>query len=207
MQVPPMPLEVANALAMLLYAGSRPAEGLAILLCFAGMLRISEALALLWDDVVATSRGLIIRIRCAKTGENQETVIANASTSMFVGLARPSGKMSGQTRICDTSYTAFRFWFNAGLRALRMEALGFKSHSLRRGGATARILAGYTLVQVMLEGRWSCESSCRLYLKTAEVAVVNIKRGMDEENLELCRLLGESWEFVARKCIPLACEG
>ena len=89
-QVPPLPEEVANALGILLVASNHRAEGLAILLCFAGMLRISEALSLLWDDVVETPRGLIVKIRNGKTGVNQETLIANLSTTRFVGPASTS---------------------------------------------------------------------------------------------------------------------
>ena len=94
-------------------------------------------------------------------------------------------------RVCDTSYGTFRFWF----------ALGFRSHSLRRGGATARAIRGYTMVQIMLEGRWSCESSCRLYLKTAEAKVVCIRRDLDSQTMALCRSIGSSWATVARDCV------
>ena len=106
-----------------------------------------------------------------------------------------------QEKVCDTSYASFRFWFDAGLRGLSCNDMGFQSHSLRRGGATARAMGGYTLVQIMLEGRWSCESSCRLYLKTAEAAVLNIRRDMNPASLTLCRALGASWELGAFECM------
>jgi hypothetical protein len=117
-----------------------------------------------------------------------------------VGLLRPPGKEGLETKVCDTSYASFRFWFDAGLRVLSCHEMGFKSHSLRRGGATARVMKGYTLLQIMLEGRWSCESSCRLYLKTAEAAVLNIRRDINPSALILCRSLGASWELVAYEC-------
>ena len=48
--------------------------------------------------------------------------------------------------------------------ALGFGAGAFRSHSLRRGGATAQAVVGVSNLDIMNAGRWVSEQFCRLYI-------------------------------------------
>ena len=51
-------------------------------------------------------------------------------------------------------------------------------HSLRRGGASAYLLAGKTLLDVAMYGRWADMNSCRLYVETS---LLHLMRGAQDK--------------------------
>ena len=48
----------------------------------------------------------------------------------------------------------------------------FQSHSLRRGGATALIIAGVSFPDVACLGRWGSERNAKIYLRKAEALLL-----------------------------------
>ena len=50
---------------------------------------------------------------------------------------------------------------------------------MRRGGATQLFIIGLPLSTIMMFGRWASESSCRLYIRQGEAAMIQIERGLD----------------------------
>ena len=199
-QVPPLSQELASALSVLLAAAGRPGIDIVIALAFAGMLRISEALRLRWGDLLFSERGLVLRLLQTKLGETQYVVVDNVHTQKFVLGLRPPGA-SGADFLCPTGYSTFRFWFQSGLRVCGCAHLGFKSHSLRRGGATCRLMHGYTMARIMTEGRWNSEASCRLYLRAAEATILQIRRDLSPEKQALVRTLASLWgQVVMQTC-------
>ena len=190
-QVPPMSQDILSAMVVVLLAGGQTDAAMATLLCFTGMMRISEALKLVWSDLIVTPTGCILVLRLTKTGPRQQVSINNAVVTNFVLAHR--GRKKDSAPICGMTYAVFRRLFLQALRALGCHTLGFKSHSLRRGGATARLIAGHTLSQIMVDGRWSSEASCRLYLKSVEAQLLLAKRATDEKAMQRVRLLSELW--------------
>ena len=64
--------------------------------------------------------------------------------------------------------------YNSALRDLRrclskvgIESSGFGEHSGRRGGTTAAALAGASVDELMLQGRWKTQDMPRLYSDNA----------------------------------------
>jgi hypothetical protein len=127
---------------------------------------------------------------------NQEALIENAASAEFVLMLRPV-LAKATDRVYETTYATFRRWFLACLKVLGCDHLGFKSHSLRRGGATARALAVYTMVHIMIEGRWSSESLARLYLETSQATVLSVARDLDVISRSLVGRLAPSWNQAA----------
>ena len=194
-QVPPMPEELAGAMAVLLAAAGRPGIGMMIALSFAGMLRISEALRLRWRDLYPSERGLMLRLAETKAGCTEYVVIQNPHTAKFVLGLRPPGALDDD-RLCPVGYSSFRFWFQCAAKVLGRGQLGLKCHSLRRGGATSRLTRGYALAQIMVEGRWASEGSCRLYLKSSEAAILAMRRDLRPEKKVLVETLAGAWAQV-----------
>ena len=81
---------------------------------------------------------------------------------------------------------------------LASKALGygedtFRTHSCRRGGASAIALKGISLQDITHFGRWASESSCREYVKKGEVLLLKDANEQTEQQqrqriLKLSRL-------------------
>ena len=63
------------------------------------------------------------------------------------------------------SYARASFWMQKLGMLFGLEALGFTSHSLRRGGATQLLLQRASVEEIMIFGGWAKLSSCREYLR------------------------------------------
>lgn len=78
-QAPAAPREVACAIAIALaYAGQLP-MGCALRLCFVGLLRISEALALRWRQVLFLGPTIVLWLGTTKRGLDQKVAVEDAT--------------------------------------------------------------------------------------------------------------------------------
>ena len=188
-RAPPMPEEVAMAVVVLLMACGQQACGLAALLAFCGLLRIGEALQLLRKDLIVSDNAIVILLPRTKTGQHQRVVLRNPQVVVFIQrwLAKYAG--TNHTRVCHVSYATFRTWLARTLKVLGCENFKFRSHSFRRGAATALFQSGVPLQTVMILGRWASESSCRLYVQAGEAAMIAILRAMSASSRERVRAL------------------
>ena len=82
------------------------------------------------------------------------------------------------------------------------EDTAFRTHSCRRGGATALALARLSLQEIMMQGRWTSESSCKEYIKKGEVLLVRFLAGIPPvmmRRIELLANLGERVKAIQKK--------
>ena len=173
-QAPPMPEDLAMAMVIVLTAGQHFAEALVTLVCFCGLLRVGEAMSLCKEDFVFGPGRLVLLLSRTKTGTHQRVVLENPVVVDFAD--RLLQQSPHCYRAAPTNYSRYRRLFLRVLRALGCEDFGFRSHSLRRGGATTLFSRDVPLQTIMLVGRWQSESSCRLYVKTGEAGLISIQR-------------------------------
>ena len=173
-QVPPAPAEVAHACAVLLAYSGLWAEGTALLLCFTGLLRISEALRLTRSDVVPVQQdGRLAFVLClgvTKRGQEQKVLIE--APRVVAWLEHVYSRCFKRGPFLPTTYGRVSRALAVSLVVLGFEKLSLSTHSFRRGGATRLLQAGWPLSSIMVMGRWMSESSCRVYLRKAEVALL-----------------------------------
>eukprot|EP00974_Lingulodinium_polyedra_P055131 5301965-Lingulodinium_polyedra.AAC.1 len=67
--------------------------------------------------------------------------------------------------------------------------IGWTTHSLRRGGATALYERGWAFEDVQLYGRWASSASCREYVRTGMNAVLRLRAAHQPEVWYRMRLL------------------
>ena len=175
-QAPPMPQHLCYASVVLLFHLDQAGVGLCMLLCFVGLLRVGEALSLRTEDITLGSSEAIIHLHRTKRGQSECVCL----TSIFVvrlirSFIKTSGR-SGTQLLCQVSYTRVRVWITRATAMLGFADIPFRSHSLRRGGATALFMQRFPLDNIMVYGRWASQSSCRMYLHTGEVAVIRLMR-------------------------------
>ena len=77
--------------------------------------------------------------------------------------------------VCRTSYARLARVIQQAAAVLGLGQIPYRTHSFRRGGATALSMAGMSFAEVMMFGRWHSERSARLYIKKAEVLVLRTR--------------------------------
>jgi integrase len=190
-QAPTVPIELAFAVINWLVLGGRPCEACVTLLCFAGLLRVGEALSLRGQDVHFTQGKVIIVLGISKRGLEQKVVIEEPSLVDWLRAyrARHAPRHASQL-FCPAGYHSFNRWFNRAASDLGFGAVTWTSHGLRRGGATELLRRGFPLSAIMLYGRWLGERSCREYLRRGEVAVLRMRQDIPTSAWTRCQKLG-----------------
>lgn len=170
---PPIPAALIALQAMTLRACGLGEVGLALLLAFHGLLRISELGRLLWHDVLlpgdirlpeSTARnsgGLLIRV--AKTGVLQFVPLTDPTLLRL--LAQAKLEQSASDNVLKLSVAETRRLFDWSLAESGCAQLGFVLHSLRHGGATHLYMKGYEVATIQVTGRWKQVKTCQRYVQ------------------------------------------
>ena len=147
---------------------------------FFGLLRFNEVAALTFNDIIWTDKGMDIIIPRFKTDQhgkgawvsishNKNTKICPVKlthlylrrlnyTSGFL-MPDPKSPLRYNTALSD---------FKSLLKAIDIDPSGYGEHSGRRGGTTAAASNGASILELMLQGRWSTEEMPRLYTDNAK---------------------------------------
>lgn len=189
-QAAPFPPQLALAVVVLLTALGKESVGVSLLLCFCGLLRISEALSLRIQDVLmpAQHRGalsVILLLRRSKAGapHSEKVVLDNPRVIAFLQRYLEITLQGHEPHqpFCPVSYTTVRNWLQKALAAFGLPPNSFRTHSCRRGGATCLSMRGFALQDIMVAGRWASADSCKLYIRRAEVALARFLNDLTDE--------------------------
>ena len=200
-QAMPMPEVVAMAACSAMHAAGWHAEGVLTLVCFCGLLRIGEGLGLRVKDVLLPSMhgfgpAVVLLLRTTKRGApDSDKIILTAPNvvqylELYLAFARRNHLITdNNSPFCNSNYNAFARRLEKAVVVLGFQPRTFRSHSLRRGGATQLAMNGWGLRDLMLAGRWASERSCRLYVMKGEVAVMRMRQALDEQTVSRMQLL------------------
>ena len=153
---------------------------------FFGILRFNEVANLTFNDIIWTSTGFNIFIKKSKTDQhskgdyvsiikNKNAVICPVALTLFYlnRLNIKSGFLLPNLR-GKFFVTSAPLLYNTALCDLRkclskvgIDPNGIGKHSGRRGGTTAAALAGASIDELMLQGRWKSQNMPRLYSDNA----------------------------------------
>ena len=179
-QAPAAPAEMVYAMATLAVSLGRFSVGMAIMLCFCGLLRASEAIMLTIDNVIITSAHVVLVLGVTKRGIEEKVVLTHPtviSWCKWFSSVRTSKKSND--RWLSVSYTTFNKWVKLLPNLLGFDSLKLTTHSLRRSGASALLATGLPFSDVLLFGRWHTERAAREYIRRGEVAITKAKSQMD----------------------------
>lgn len=170
-QAPAVPPEAIYAMSALAICIQRPLAGLAIMMCFSGLLRAREALTLRRQDVYVTAGEVTLLLRRTKRGLEQSVCLRNAVVWAWV-LARLAD-MDGDpmTWLIPISYGTLLTWVLRLPVLLGLTSVRLTTHSLRRSGASELHRRGVPLADLLLFGRWLTERAAREYIRKGAVAV------------------------------------
>ena len=166
-RAPPLPVHVLHAMVGWALFHQRFTFALSLLLGFYGMLRTGEILGLRSSQILAESNKskVIISLGLTKGGKRQGTaesaIVGYDKVVKFVqhwkALAKDSTPLA-----CSSGN--WRVMFNEALAALKVQSLGFRPYSLRRGGATWWFAKHGSLDKILLQGRWQAPKTARVYI-------------------------------------------
>ena len=182
MRAPPMPVQVALALAWFFVRKGHIGGAFLIMLGFDSFLRTGELLSLIIDDVVIDEGGSgIVKLAHTKTG--QRTAAYEATTindplcvQLFrIYLRELPQNTSSRNYIFLPKPHVFYSLFKEGLRWLGIEGYGFQPYSLRRGGATAYFRATRNMEATLDRGRWASARVARIYINDGLAKEVELR--------------------------------
>lgn len=91
---------------------------------------------------------------------------------------------------------------------LNVGDMELRTHSFRRGGATALSLRGVSFGDIMLAGRWASERSCKLYIQRGELLILRYQAALSVNQaarIDKLASLGE-YAFTARDMVRKSTE-
>jgi len=179
-----MPAELAFAAAVVLGMVWHEYEAAIItVLSFAGLLRFGEGAGLLDVGVHllevadgAVRDSLVLELGSTKRGFEERVVLTNQGVIDWVRRYLACRRPQPHGRFAAISYSRFTRLLRAVLLFLGFGAVHWRTHSLRRGGASALFELGYGFDSIRLYGRWASESSARLYIRAGANAVLRLRR-------------------------------
>lgn len=171
-----------------------------MLLAYAGLLRIREALTLKAGDLIVHGRSIIACLGRTKRGLEQKVILTNPSVvdwvSQFLARFPPKHPQHG---LFDISYSSALRWVRRLSELLGAEQLHLTTHTFRRSGASELSRQGMPLSEILLYGRWLSERAARDYIRKGEVAVIRARQiisGADWKRVtSWCSLAPQAWSL------------
>ena len=148
----------------------------AFLLCFDTLLRPGELYSLRKQDFTWAGGKAVVSLRNTKTGQRkgaEEMVVCQSEIANFWLQKALLRKDPGDYLLSCTSKSLRTLFFTI------LEHLGVQGHfsmySFRRGGATWHFLAGGSMEETLLRGRWQSSSTARIYLQDAAATLTHLQ--------------------------------
>lgn len=172
---PPMPKEVMSVVAVQMAKNRGFGAGLAVLVAFDALLRVSELTCLLKQDVrqvsgFNTPSTVVLHIKTSKTGTNQLVTIRDPAVAKFLMLHVKSLKHETD-KVFSCEAWQFRQWFKDAVYHLGLSS-NFVPHSLRHGAATELLIAGEPMETILERGRWASTKTARHYIQVGRTLLL-----------------------------------
>ena len=177
-RAPPFPEHVVHALCGWAIFNQHYSFAVSLLVGFYGMLRTGELLGVHRSDCVADSgdRKVLLSLGLTKAGKR-----AGAAESVILGhdkVVKPLRRwmyIAQSFQSLTPSPAKWRSLFAQGISALKLDSLGFRPYSLRRGGATWWFSRHHSLDQILLQGRWQAAKTARIYINEGLAVLAEIQ--------------------------------
>jgi integrase len=174
---PPLTWDLAVLISVQMTRHGRLDFGVATLLAFDCLLRVSELMSLRREDVAfpndsrmgAEYRVTTIAIRQAKTGKNQSVVVQNPDVVQLLRARVAATKRGGL--LFRGRPATYRALFKRVCSELSLSH-SYVPHSLRHGGATRLHLRSVPLEDIMMRGRWASAKSARTYVQASRAVLM-----------------------------------
>ena len=177
---PPLTWALAVTIATKMMVNGFRAQGIATLLAFDCYLRVGELTNLRRADVATVGdarlgpqfSGTALRLRSTKTGPNQWVSLGRPVVRALL-LKHAAATTDPESKIFNFSADSYRRVFKAACSQLGLSRT-YVPHSLRHGGATHDHLAGVSVEDILLRGRWASTKSARHYIQSGRAVLLSL---------------------------------
>jgi integrase len=183
---PPLTWSLTVAIAVQMARHGRGDMGVATLLAFDALMRVTELTSLMREDLVFGDqfdarvddlyRQSGARIRKAKTGTEQWCEILRPTVRNIL-RQYASTRFPGQS-LFGFSSAEYRRFFKRICAELGLSPT-YVPHSLRHGGATLLFLLGVHMDRILIRGRWSERKSARIYIQRGRALLLAMSVPID----------------------------
>lgn len=201
-QAPAATPELLTAIFALIILLGRPHIGMAMFLCYVGLLRVREALNLKHADIIDNGSVVVLCLGSTKRGLEQKVVMNNSATIIWLRgyLNRFSSKKNDLA--FPISYTSVLKWLRKATDLLGVGHLNLSTHTFRRSGASELSRLGYPMADILLYGRWLSDKAAREYIRKGEVAVLRGRGQISHRSAisidQWCSLAPKLWDVYSR---------
>ena len=175
-QAPAVPKSLAMALTVSFQLSGLLIPAVVTLLCYTGILRISECLGLRMKDFVFTDHNVVLCFGHTKRGMEQTIEICDTKVVSWLLHYLEWLKPIGNTRLFRISYSRYLRLLKQMAEHLGFGSLNITTHSLRRGGASELLRAGMPVADICTFGRWASTRSAAVYLRRRETALIRMSQ-------------------------------
>eukprot|EP00435_Cladocopium_sp_Y103_P018713 s557_g4.t1 len=187
-RAPPLPQDIALAMAGWAIWHGELTMGALLLLAFHCLLRTGEILQIRPCDFVIDSTSGVLSIPSSKSGvrnNSRESVTIRDPSTLETTLAMLELKSQfgmKQVPCWEKSGSAFRSLFRTILVELQIENLNFRPYSLRRGGATWEMQCHGLMERTLIRGRWKNSNVARLYICDGLAMLPRLKMSLEAKH-------------------------
>ena len=202
-QASAIPESVLRAFCSVCLLCREPVVATILVLCYYGVLRVSEALHLAPADVFFGPQQVVLYLARTKRGMEEVVVIEEAFVTRWMKWYMASGHATRKPGIfLPCSYGRIQRRLEFCQQFLNLAGERFTTHSCRRGGATRLYMQRVPLQDIALYGRWKSLRSCHEYLRKGEVYLARIRQSdADWELIDtFCWGIWRVWRASARNC-------
>ena len=135
----PLDPDLATAIAAMMVYDGNFWGGVLVLLCFGTLMGVVEGLGLRWGNLFFPREFDLpgsIYFGAIKANQEQHVPLMLGSLLILMRVLRDKYGKDPASRIFRSKYHQFRFWFRSCPERLGSSVKHFRSHSMRRGGAT-----------------------------------------------------------------------
>lgn len=180
-QAPAAPPEFLHAMVSIAMLLNRVSLAALIVTCYAGLLRVREALQLRFQDIVVGDGDIVLCLGHTKRGTEQKVVLRNSSVVNFLRQYLKHMNGSGSDLAFTVSYASALRWVRRLSWLLGGDDFVVTTHTFRRSGASELARQGTPLADILVYGRWQSDRSAREYIRQGEVAIHRTRQAMNPQ--------------------------
>ena len=183
---PPITWPLCVAIAIKMASCGFPAQGMACLLQFDCLMRISEVTSLTVGNVgfpgdarlAEETKQVLIRFPKTKTGSEQSVKIEDPAVAVLLQTLATEAK-GDDTKLFPFSSDSYRKLFRKVCKSLGLSDR-YVPHSCRHGGATRMYQRNPLSIEaIMARGRWASSKSARHYIQQGPALLLSVKAPPD----------------------------
>ena len=203
-QAAALPEAVLRAFCSILVASHEHVVATVLVLCYFGVLRVSEALRLSPADVYFVDGAVLLYLARTKRGMEETVFVQDVFVARWLRwylATSASSKLPNVFLPC--SYCRIQRQLEFCSAHLGLSTVRFTSHSCRRGGATRLYMRNWPIESIALFGRWKNVRSCHEYLRRGEVFLMRLRGEASNASWDLVDVFSDGvwrvWRVTARQ--------